>query len=90
MAHVLNTTVSPAEAKESNSFSYSSPPTALKLSETIEGLLKQLQIDLVANDRVEIPIPAAGSRQGEWTGSSGLQEEVVKVNLKSGRTLDAD
>ena len=71
-------------------FSYSSPPTALKLSVALESQLKQLGIELITNDQVVIPSSTANLDPGEWDGKPGLQDGVKKVKLKSGKTLEAD
>ena len=73
----------------SGHFSYSSPPTAPKLSKTLEGQLKELKIDLITNDRVIIP-SSSSSDPSEWNGSFGLQNGIKRVKLDSGKTLDAD
>ena len=76
-------------------FSYNNPPTAMKLSTTLELSLKELGIDFIPNESVQIPSSHAGTagsgvRQGEWAGVEGLQDGLKQVKLSSGKVLEAD
>jgi NADPH-dependent 2,4-dienoyl-CoA reductase/sulfur reductase-like enzyme len=73
----------------SGHFNYSSPPTSVKLSKTLEGLLRDLKIELVFNDKVVIPVEPSDDA-GAWDGSFGLQSGLKKVKLQSGQELEAD
>ena len=73
----------------SGHFNYSSPPTAAKLSKTLEGQLKTLKIELVLNDKVMIPAESSPDVSA-WDGSFGLQSGLKKVKLQSGKALEAD
>jgi len=84
---VLNPTANPPDLNKVTS-SYSAPPTAPKLSAALEKDLKALKIDLITNERVEIPAPLGGP--SDWDGSFGLQSGVKNVALKSGRKIQAD
>lgn len=87
LSSVLNPTANPPDINKITS-SYSSPPTAPKLSVAIEKDMKALKIDLIPNERVLIPAPQGGP--GDWDGSFGLQTGVKKVTLASGKKVDAD
>ena len=92
LPHVLNPM---ATQSISGAFSYSSPPTAPKLSKEIERQLNGKNIDLITNDRVTIPTdsatgPDASGVNDAWDGSMGLQNGLKNVTLDSGKVLQAD
>lgn len=79
LPHVLNPT-SKTPDPTGGHFSYSSPPTAMKLSNNLESELKALDVKLILNDRVEVPTSSTGPK--EWDGSFGLQTGPKTVSLK--------
>ena len=89
--HVLNPEV-PGSKKSptTDQFSYINPPTAMKLFTALESALKDLNIDVVLKERVQIPSETIGVAEGEWDGSEGLQSGLQKIKLSSGKTLEAD
>ena len=92
MVHSLSAPLNPtAQQPDLNAgpFSYSSPPTAPKLSKSLETQLKEVNIDLITNDRVSIPAGPSDDSSA-WDGSFGLQNGLKRVKLDSGKTLDAD
>ena len=67
----------------------------MKLSTTLESSLKQLGIEFVPNESVQIPpsnagAAGAGVEQEDWDGTEGLQDGLKKVKLSSGKVLEAD
>ncbi|ORX34225.1 hypothetical protein BD324DRAFT_637171 [Kockovaella imperatae] len=87
-SHVLNPSSAPASTTNDH-FSYNNPPTALKLSVSLEKQLKALGIDVILDDRVVIPSPSDAG-PGEWDGSTGLQNGLKKLKTKNGKVLEAD
>ena len=75
---------------KADQFSYTNPPTSKKLSTVIEGQLRALKIDMVFNDRVEVPSDSSPAAPGEWSGSQGLQDGLKKLKTKNGKVLEAD
>jgi len=61
----------------------------MKLSNALTTQLKELNIDLITNDRVSIPSESS-SGSSVWDGSFGLQNGLKTVRLDSGKTLQAD
>lgn len=61
----------------------------MKLSNALTTQLKELNIDLITNDRVSIPSESS-SESSVWDGSFGLQNGLKTVRLDSGKTLQAD
>ncbi|WVW82068.1 hypothetical protein I302_104073 [Kwoniella bestiolae CBS 10118] len=91
IVHSLSSVLHPqatAPDPKGKAHSYSSPPTLPKLSVTLEKLLADSKIDLILNDKVEIPAEQTSAE--DWSGSFGLQDGVKKVKLQSGKTLEAD
>ncbi|WRT63953.1 uncharacterized protein IL334_000880 [Kwoniella shivajii] len=86
-SHVLNPTAN-APDPNGKAHSYSSPPTAPKLSVTLEKVLKEMQIDVILSDKVQIP--ASQSSPEDWSGSFGAQDGVKEIKLESGKSLEAD
>ena len=84
---VLNPTASPPDLNKVRS-TYTSPPTAPKLSAALERDLKALKVNLILNDKARIPKSAEG--RGEWDGSFGLQDGIKTVTLESGKKIEAD
>ena len=85
---MLNPTANPPDLNKVTT-TYSSPPTAPKLSVALERDIKALNITLITNEKVNIPTSAPGDAT-EWDGSFGLQSSVKKVSLASGKKLVAD
>ncbi|WRT64012.1 uncharacterized protein IL334_000939 [Kwoniella shivajii] len=69
--------------------SWSSPPTAPKLSKSLVSLAEQNKVKLILNDKVIIPKHQVS--QGEWDGSFGRQKRgLVRVKTEKGKTIEAD
>ena len=88
LPHVLNPTA-PAVDPKADHFSYSNPPTAMKLSVSLEQQLEALGIETIFNDQVEVP-SSPPNDSGEWNGSQGLQDGVKKLRTRNGKALEAD
>ncbi|KAL7422869.1 hypothetical protein Q5752_002166 [Cryptotrichosporon argae] len=83
---LLHPTADPAPATTGPTY-WSSPPTAPKLSATLEKLLAERGVDVVLSDKVVFPSsPAAG----EWDGATGALPGVQAIKLQSGKTVEAD
>lgn len=79
-----------AGPESSSNLSWSSPPTNPKLSKSLEQVLKNLNVNLILDDSVYIPVGDNASVAGEWDGSFGLQDEVKKLKLRSGKEVQGD
>ncbi|KAL0252747.1 hypothetical protein I308_102139 [Cryptococcus tetragattii IND107] len=79
-----------ARPESSSNLTWSSPPTNPRLSKSLEQVLITLNVNLVLDDSVSIPVGDNPSLEGEWNGSFGLQSEVKKLKLKSGKEVLGD
>lgn len=79
-----------AGPESSSNLTWSSPPTNPKLSKSLEQVLKNLNVNLILDDSVYIPVGDNASVAGEWDGSFGLQDEVKKLKLRSGKEVQGD
>ncbi|WVW82153.1 hypothetical protein I302_104159 [Kwoniella bestiolae CBS 10118] len=69
--------------------SYTSPPTHLKLANSLTNLVKG-HTNLILNDKVIIPQPDEPSTESNWNGSFGLQPSLVTIRTESGKSVKAD
>ncbi|EIW72649.1 hypothetical protein M231_06549 [Tremella mesenterica] len=61
------------------------PPVNPKLSKALSGLMKEIKIDVILDDRaISSDIP------GEWDGSIGSQGGIKEVKLRSGKSVETD
>ncbi|OWZ73497.1 hypothetical protein AYX14_01037 [Cryptococcus neoformans] len=79
-----------ARPEPSSNLTWSSPPTSPKLSKSLEQVLKNHNVNLILDDSVLIPVGDDASVAGEWDGSFGLQNEVKKLKLRSGKEVQGD
>ncbi|ORY20957.1 hypothetical protein BCR39DRAFT_502344 [Naematelia encephala] len=88
LEHVLNPPTT-SQHTRTVGLTYSPPHTPVKFSKNLEGQLKSLNIKVILNEKVEIPT-GGDTIPGEWDGKFGLQDGIKKVQLSSGRTIEAD
>jgi NADPH-dependent 2,4-dienoyl-CoA reductase/sulfur reductase-like enzyme len=82
--------LTPATNRDPKSKSWSAAPTPSKFSPPIEKKLKELKINLILNEKVQIPQSKTGIAVGEWDGSFGFQGQIKKLRLSSGKSIEAD
>ena len=86
--HLLHPKSTPAPGSNKETTSYSAPPTVVKLSIALEKQLKENKVDLVLDDRVEVPSRGARLSEGAWDGTFGLLNGVKTVKTSQGKTLN--
>lgn len=75
---------------DSSPKAWSAAPTPAQYSPSIERKLKDLDIHLILNEKVQIPNFEADIAEGEWDGSFGYQGQMKTVRLSSGKAAEAD
>ncbi|TXT08664.1 hypothetical protein VHUM_02792 [Vanrija humicola] len=88
IVHSDNGLLQPSGAASTAKDVYAPPPTDRKLSVALQKTLKQRHVNVVLDDKVVFPSgPVSGA---DWDGSSGPQGGVRKLQLRSGRSIEAD
>ncbi|WVW82151.1 hypothetical protein I302_104157 [Kwoniella bestiolae CBS 10118] len=100
LIHNRSTLLSPISEKKSGSgrkessddpSSWASPPTHLKLSNTLTSLVKAQNVRLILDDKVIIPDGLGNTNaEEEWEGSFGLQSSLKVIKTENGQRVKAD
>lgn len=85
--HLLHPKSTPAPGSNDEPTSYSAPPTVVKLSIALEKQLKEINVDLILDDRVEVPRRGARLGEGHWDGTFGPLDGVKTVKTSKGQSL---